>query len=268
MTKKIALYGCGRMGSAMAAGWLGTDRMPQISVYAPRPTLQVRSWLSAGLVTLNAERVPADILVIAVKPQVFDAVSEEILSLIGPDTLVVSVMAAWSVQRLAEKLGTSQIIRALPSTPGSVGKGVTLISADASVSADALEMVRELLLPLGWVEGPMSESDLQIAMTISGSGPAYVFHLVEALAEAGCVNGLSKDLSMRLARRMVIGAGALLAASPDQDAGELREAVTSPRGVTAAALEVLMNVNGFTSLTTEAVKQAVARDQTLARGED
>ena len=256
------------MGAAMATGWLQANPAPTISIYAPRPSPQVQNWLAEGRIALNSAPEPADILVIAVKPQVFGGIVADILPLVAPETLIVSVMAGWSVDKIAEALGTHTIVRALPSTPGSIGKGVTLISAHESVSSERIEAVNELLSPLGWVEGPMSEHDLQIAMTISGSGPAYVFHLVEALTEAGVQNGLDQNLSMRLARQMVIGAGALLEARPDETPGELREAVTSPKGVTAAALQVLMNTNGFTSLSVDAVKAAIARDQALARGED
>ncbi len=252
----------------MAAGWLKSADKPKISVYAPRPTPLVSQWVEQGEVVLNPERKPADILVIAVKPQVFGNILDEARPLCDEGTLVISVMAAWSVDRLAEALGTRRIVRALPSTPGAVGQGVTLMSCDASVSEGELEQVRALLSPLGWVEGPMAEETLQVAMTISGSGPAYVFHLVEALAAGGVANGLEPELAMRLARRGVIGSGALLAGS-DEDAGALREGVTSPKGVTAAALEVFMDDHkGFIPLATKAIAAAVARDQALARGED
>ena len=252
------------MGSAMATGWLSEESQPDISVYAPRSTPLVKAWAEAGEIRLNPARNPADILVIAVKPQVFGQILAEAQPLCGPDTLVISVMAGWSIDRLAVVLATRRIVRALPSTPGAVGKGVTLLSCDPSISPADLDTVRELLAPLGWVDGPMPEETLQVAMTISGSGPAYVFHLVEALAEAGVRNGLEPELAMRLARRGVIGAGALLDGS-SEPAGALREGVTSPNGVTAAALEVFMGEGGFTTLATEAIGKAVARDQALAR---
>ncbi|MAI89166.1 pyrroline-5-carboxylate reductase [Ponticaulis sp.] len=267
MTQKIALLGCGRMGSAMAQGWLNAEDKPQISVYAPRPTPLVSEWAGKGEVVLNPVREPADILVVAVKPQVFGSILDEARPLCDENTLVISVMAAWSVDRLVEALGTRRIVRALPSTPGSVGKGVTLLSCDESVSEQQLGLVNDLLSPLGWVEGPMPEETLQVAMTISGSGPAYIFNMVEALAAAGIANGLEPELAMRLARQGVIGAGALLDGSPEE-ASALREAVTSPKGVTAAALDVFMGEGGLTPLATRAIAAAVARDQALARGED
>ncbi|MAT33667.1 MAG: pyrroline-5-carboxylate reductase [Ponticaulis sp.] len=266
MSHSIALLGCGRMGTAMAEGWLRADPKPDISVFAPRPTPRVAEWTDAGAIRLNPEHAPADILVLAVKPQVFGEIINEARRLCDGQTLVVSVMAGWSIQRMAEVMGTHRIVRALPSTPGSVGKGVTLLSCDQSISEDEIALVRDLLAPLGWVEGPVSEQELQVAMTISGSGPAYVFHLVEALAAAGVSHGLAPEFAMRLARRGVIGAGALLDGS-DEPASALREAVTSPKGVTAAALEVLMDENAFTSLLREAIGQAVARDKELARGD-
>ena len=265
MTISISILGCGRMGSAMVAGWLRADPKPQISVFAPRPTPQVSDWVSKGDVSLNPECAPADILVLAVKPQVFGPLAGETRTLIGSNTLVVSVMAGWSLDQMKDALGTSCIVRALPSTPGSVGRGVTLLSAAPEVSASQLDTVRELVSPLGWVEGPMSEETLQTSMTISGSGPAYVFHLVEAMAAAGVSNGLEPELSSRLARQAVIGAGALLDQSEDS-ATALREAVTSPNGVTAAALGVLMGEPGISSLMKDAIANAVARDKELAGG--
>lgn len=265
MTLSISILGCGRMGSAMVQGWLRADPKPEISVFAPRPTPQVSDWVSKGEVALNPERAPADILVLAVKPQVFGPLAEETRDLIGPETLVVSVMAGWSIDQMADALGTPLIVRALPSTPGAIGKGVTLLSAASDVSDVQLTTVRDLVSPLGWVEGPMSEETLQTAMTISGSGPAYVFHLVEAMAEAGVANGLEPELSSRLARLAVIGAGALLESSEDS-ATALREAVTSPKGVTAAALGVLMGEKGVSSLMKDAIANAVARDKELAGG--
>lgn len=255
------------MGAAMVTGWLKLETPPYITIFAPRPTPQVTQWTEAGQVRLNPSRAPADILLLAVKPQVFGQILEEARPLCGPESLVISVMAGWSIDKLAEALGTENIVRALPSTPGAIGKGVTLLSAAESVDDENIACVRELLQPLGWVQGPMPEADLQVAMTISGSGPAYVFHLVEALAKAGEANGLSAELSLRLARQGVVGAGALLDASEDS-ASALREAVTSPKGVTASALEVFMGEAGFSDLAIKAIAAAVSRDQALARGED
>lgn len=263
MTHSLTLFGCGRMGSALASGWLKAENPPAISIHDPNPGDLLQDWANAGRVALNAAPQPADVLIIAVKPQVFPKVLDEIKAYIGPGTLIVSIMAGVTMDGLADKPGTGRIARAMPNTPGAVGEGVTLIATNSSLSAADISLITKLLSPLGTVEGPMSERDLQIAMTISGCGPAYAFHLVEAMAEAGIAQGLDADLSMRIARQTVIGAGALMQSSSDS-AEALRVGVTSPGGVTAAALEVLMREPGFTSLMKEAVVNALKRDDELS----
>ena len=265
MTRSIALFGAGRMGSALASGWLGSSDPVAISITDPTPGPMVQDWADNGRVRLNESAGPADILVVAVKPQVFPSVLDQIRAQIGPDTLVLSIMAGVPMAGLVTALQTKRIARAMPNTPGAVGQGVTLISLHDSLGADDLEAVTAVLRPLGSVEGPMSERDLQVAMTISGCGPAYAFHLVEAMAAAGVAHGLEAGLAMRIARQTVIGSGGLMTASPDS-AEALRVGVTSPGGVTAAALGVLMGTPGFTSLMTEAVTAALARDAELAGG--
>lgn len=265
MTNSIVLFGCGRMGSALVSGWLKADNPPKISLFDPHPVALVEGWSREGRVALNPAPYLADTLIIAVKPQIFPSVAAQLKAFIGPDTRVLSIMAGFGLSGLEAALGTSRLARAMPNTPGAVGQGVTLISVHDSLNEADIHAIETLLRPLGAVEGPMRERDLQIAMTISGCGPAYTFHLVEAMAEAGIAQGLDPDLSMRIARQTVIGAGVLMAAS-DESAAALRQGVTSPGGVTAAALEKLMGEPGFTSLMKEAVTNALKRDEDLSKG--
>ncbi len=262
-TQQITLIGAGRMGAALAGGWLKAGLGGQIDIVEPRPGEMVQGWADAGQVRLNPPVEAADILVIAVKPQVFGQLADEIAARAGPDTLVLSIMAGVSLATLAVKLGTQNVARAMPNTPGLVGLGVTLLCLPEGADTSVEIQIRALLEPLGMVEGPISEDMLPAATAVSGCGPAYVFLLAEMMARAGVSHGLEPEMAMRLARRTVEGAGALMAAS-DDSAATLRQNVTSPNGVTQAALEVLMRDDAMPSVFVEAVRAAIARDEALA----
>ena len=264
MTSHITLIGAGRMGSALAGGWLQAGQAGQIDIVDPAPAAIVESWVTDGKVNLNPSPVPADVLVVAVKPQLFGDLATNIAQRVGPHTLVLSIMAGVSIATLQAKLATPNVARAMPNTPGLVGKGVTILCAKPDASADDIAAMRALLTPLGAVEGPISEDLLPAATAISGCGPAYGFLLAEVMAAAGQKHGLDPDMAMRLARKTVEGAGALMAAAPE-DAATLRKNVTSPNGVTQAALEVLMSPQAMPSLFDDAVAAAIARDLALSK---
>lgn len=252
------------MGSAMAAGWIKAGLGGDIDIVAPRPSNLVKRWQSDGYVQINPVPKPADVLLVAVKPQVFGNVIEELKQWVGPDTLVLSVMAGVSLATLEAKLGSKNTVRAMPNTPGLIGKGVTLICLKPDAQEGIEAKVRGLLTPLGVVEGPFTEAELPAATAISGCGPAYGFLLAEVMAAAGVSHGLDPEIAARLARRTVEGAGALMEHS-SEDAATLRRNVTSPNGVTQAALEVLMGDDAMPSIFVEAIGAAIARDQALAR---
>lgn len=264
MTTHITLIGAGRMGSALAGGWLNAGLSGQFSIIDPNPADAVKDWVAAGRVQLNPDPQAADVLVVAVKPQVFGDLADEIRTRVGPQTRVLSIMAGVSMATLSAKLGTANVIRAMPNTPGLVGKGVTILCAKADESETAIADMTALLTPLGQVEGPISEAQLPAATAISGCGPAYGFLLAEVMAAAGEKHGLAPDLAMRLARKTVEGAGALMQ-DAEEDAGTLRKNVTSPNGVTQAALEVLMSPDAMPSLFEDAVAAAIARDFALSK---
>jgi pyrroline-5-carboxylate reductase len=261
---RITLFGAGRMGSAMAAGWIKAGLGGGIDIVAPRPSDLVTGWAREGQVRINPVASPADVLLIAVKPQVFGGVVEQLKSWVGPNTLVLSVMAGVSLATLEAKLGSPNVVRAMPNTPGLVGKGVTLICLKPDAGDGVEAQVRGLLTPLGAVEGPFTEAELPVATALSGCGPAYGFLLAEVMAAAGIAHGLDAEMAKRLARKTVEGAGALMEGSPE-DAATLRKNVTSPNGVTQAALEVLMADDAMPSIFVEAVAAAIARDQALAK---
>lgn len=262
MTRSITLIGAGRMGSAMAKGWVAGGDV-RLSVIDPAPGGAMRDWMADKGVALNPDPSAVDILVIAVKPQVFPAALPNITPWIGPDTLVLSVMAGVTLDRLRASLGADRVVRAMPNTPGAIGRGVCLVAPGAGVKAGDYETVAELLSPLGLVEGPIDEDALVTATAVSGCGPAYVFLLAELMAEAGAARGLDPTLSARIARATVEGAAALMAGSEDTPA-ELRQAVTSPGGVTKAALDVLMAEDAAPSLFERAFAAAEARDRELS----
>jgi len=264
MTMQITLIGAGRMGSALAGGWLKAGHSGQIDIIAPNPSPLVKDWIAAGLVRHNPVAEPADVLVIAVKPQVFGALASEIKTRVGPQTLVLSIMAGVSTATLEARLGTPNVARAMPNTPGLVGKGVTILCPKPDATDASISELKALLAPLGDVEGPISEALLPAATAISGCGPAYGFLLAEVMAAAGEKHGLTPDMAMRLARKTVEGAGALMQ-DAEEDAATLRKNVTSPNGVTQAALEVLMSPEAMPSLFEDAVAAAIARDIALSK---
>lgn len=264
MTQTKTLIGAGRMGSALAGGWLKAGQAGAIDIVDPHVSAAVQAWADAGEVRLNPPVAAADILVVAVKPQVFGELAASIAARVGPQTLVLSVMAGVSLATLAAKLGTDQVARAMPNTPGLVGKGVTILCPQPGTSEATLTLLKDLLTPLGAVEGPISEDLLPAATAVSGCGPAYGFLLAELMAAAGAAHGLDSDLAMRLARKTVEGAGALMEAS-SEDAATLRRNVTSPNGVTQAALEVLMSDAAMPSVFRDAIGAAIARDLELSR---
>ena len=173
-------------------------------------------------------------------------------------------MAGVSTATLEARLGTSNVARAMPNTPGLVSKGVTILCPKPGASDAVISELKALLAPLGDVEGPVSEALLPAATAISGCGPAYAFLLAEIMAAAGEKHGLAPDMAMRLARKTVEGAGALMQ-DAKEDAATLRKNVTSPNGVTQAALEVLMSPEAMPSLFEEAVAAAIARDIALSK---
>jgi pyrroline-5-carboxylate reductase len=264
MTQKMTLIGGGRMGSALVGGWFKAGLGGSISIVDPNVSETLQAWANDGQVKLNPSPSGADVLVLAVKPQVFGDLAPSISEWIGPNTQVLSVMAGVSLATLEAKLETSHIARAMPNTPGLIGKGVTILCVKPNTAAHTIEMLERLLSPLGAVEGPIDETLLPAATAVSGCGPAYGFLLAEVMAAAGAAHGLDPQLAMRLARKTVEGAGALMESS-EEDAATLRKNVTSPNGVTQAALEVLMSRDAMPSLFEEAIAAAMARDIALSK---
>lgn len=261
----LVLLGCGKMGSAMLAGWLDQGLAPEaVWVIDPFPS----DWLQAQGVNINQPlpECPA-IVLIAVKPQMMTDALPSLQKLGGGDSVFVSVAAGTPIAAFESALGAdSPIIRAMPNTPAAVGKGITALIGNAVATDDQLDMAQGLLSAVGQTVRLENESQMDAVTGVSGSGPAYVFHLIETLAAAGEAQGLSADLAMKLAKATVAGAGAL-AEQADEDPTQLRVNVTSPNGTTQAALEVLMDdTRGFPPLLKDAVAAATNRSKELSNG--
>ena len=265
----LLLAGAGNMGSALLSGWLKGGLDPaRVIVQDPAPQPHVKRELDARGISVHAQiaslsEPPAAVLV-AVKPQAMDAVMPQLAKLVGGRTLVISIAAGRRMQGLEAHLprGTA-LVRAMPNTPASVGRGISVAVANARVAPAQRETCDQLLSAVGEVAWVDDEGLMDAVTAVSGSGPAYVFHLAECLAEAGVASGLKPELARRLARWTVAGAGELLHRS-DLDAATLRRNVTSPGGTTAAALGVLMSKDGLRELMREAVAAATRRSQELA----
>lgn len=262
----LTLVGAGRMGAAMLDGWLAAGLDPRrTTIVEPQPSDAVRGLCAARGIALNpADTAAAAVLVVAIKPQGFADVAPALDRMIGPDTLVLSILAGKTVADLKHRLGNARaVVRAMPNLPASIGRGATGAVASPEVTEDQRARVDALLAASGLVAWVGSEDDIDAVTALSGSGPAYVFLLVEVLEAAGVAAGLSPAVAARLARATVSGAGALLDAS-DLPAAELRRNVTSPGGTTAAALDVLMRADGMAPLLREAVAAAKRRAGALA----
>jgi pyrroline-5-carboxylate reductase len=203
-------------------------------------------------------------LVLAVKPQTFGDAGPALRPLIGPSTLVVSIMAGTTIAVLDAVCG-GNIVRAMPNTPAAIGRGITVAVAAKGVNEQQRATADALLRATGAVEWIDDEALMDAVTAVSGSGPAYVFLLAEELARAGVAAGLPADLAARLARETVAGSGELLHRSYHLDAATLRQNVTSPGGTTAAALSVLMDEHGLKELMTRAVAAATRRSKELAK---
>ncbi|MCJ8519339.1 pyrroline-5-carboxylate reductase [Pseudorhizobium tarimense] len=262
----ILLVGAGNMGGAMLSGWLKSG-VPgtMVAVLDPSPSeAMLQQMDDAGVRHFSAppEKLSAEAVFLAVKPQVMEAVLPPLKHLVSEQTVVVSVAAGKTLAFLESNLGKMPMVRAMPNTPAMIGRGVTGAFANPRVSEGQRAQVDALLKVSGPVEWVSDESDIDSVTAVSGSGPAYVFYLVECMAEAGRKLGLPADLAMRLARETVAGAGELLYRS-HEPADRLRQNVTSPGGTTAAALSVLMGEDGMQPLFDKAVAEARKRAQEL-----
>ncbi len=263
---QLLLVGAGKMGGAMLEGWLSHGLNPaRVNVLEPQPGKRLQMLERRG-VTLNAKSSgdKAAVIVVAVKPQEAATVMASIKRRGGKTTLVVSIMAGRTLGFLQDFLPAgTPVVRAMPNLPAAIGRGIAVAVGNRHVSTAQRKLAGDLLGACGVVEWVDDEKLLDAVTAVSGSGPAYVFLLAEALTAAAIAAGLPAALAARLARETIAGSGDLLRGSK-LDAATLRKNVTSPGGTTAAALEVLMGPGGLETLLTAAVARAARRSRELA----
>jgi pyrroline-5-carboxylate reductase len=260
----VALIGAGNMGLAMLEGWANEGLAGDaVLIVDPNPSQRLEDLCAAKGFILTAQPAAGaarHAVVLAVKPQLLDAGAASAAPYVGPDSVLVSILAGKRIADISARLPAAKaIVRAMPNTPAAIGRGMTGAFANAENTQTQRALADALLKAAGQVEWVESEALIDSVTAVSASGPAYVFHLVEALAAAGVEAGLPAALAERLARATVEGAGELLHRQPETSAATLRERVTSPGGTTAAALAVLMGEEGLGPLMARAVAAAKKR---------
>jgi pyrroline-5-carboxylate reductase len=264
---RLVLAGCGQMGSAMLRGWLASGAAAQFVVVEPAglpATFAGNASISFHRTVEEVVADPApDAVVFAVKPQIIDDVLPGYRRWAQPRTLFLSIAAGKTIAGLARHLGDAAIVRVMPNTPAAIGRAISVACANPRVSPQQKRLAEALLTAIGESVWVAEEALMDAVTAVSGSGPAYVFLLIETLAAAGEKAGLPPDLALRLARDTVAGSGEL-ARQCSEGPGKLRENVTSPGGTTRAALDVLMAPDGMPKLLERAVAAATARSRELA----
>ena len=261
----ILLLGCGKMGSAMLQGWLAEGLEPnRIWVIEPKPS----NWLKETGAQLN-KKFPVDInlVLIAVKPQVVKTALAQLIEFYNEGTIFLSVAAGVSLATYEGILGSSiPIVRAMPNTPAAIGEGISALIGNDAVNQRSMTLCETLLSAIGQTIRLNNESHMDAVTGLSGSGPAYVFLMIDALTAAGCKQGLPEELAALLAKATVAGAGSMAMQSKDTPE-QLRKDVTSPNGTTQAGLKVLLDESsGLIPLITETVSRAVNRSKELSNG--
>lgn len=260
----LVLVGCGRMGQALVQGWLknGLSEAALVGINPSTPS----NFPGGARHLQSVESLPADMtpaaIVIAVKPNIVDSVLPVLAHFAVQDILIISVAAGVKLERL--EMVFKSAVRAMPNTPSEIGYGITAAVAGRHVSQQHHALATALLGATGsmlWVD---DEALMDTVTAVSGSGPAYIFAMTEAMAAAGRAEGLPDDVALILARQTVIGAARLMAQRQDMDPGTLREQVTSPGGTTAAALAVLRADDGLGALVRRAIGAAARRSRELA----
>lgn len=253
------------MGGALFAGWARRGLAPSVLV-DPSPAAGIARADDVVLPALDA--VPTGFApaaaILAVKPQMADAVMASLGRILQPGAVVLSIMAGRRIAGIGAAIGgNTPVVRAMPNTPAAIGQAITAACAGPGVTHAQRALCDLLLAAIGDVVWVDDEALIDPVTAVSGSGPAYVFLLAELLEQAGIEAGLPADLARLLARKTVSGAGALLASDP-ADAADLRRAVTSPRGTTEAALAVLMSEEAWPRAVRAAVHAAARRAGDLA----
>ncbi len=265
LARPILLVGCGKMGGALLTGWRERGIARNYVVVEPMMPAAVRA--AEVAVYAAPKELPADLapsaIVFAVKPQALDDVAPQYRRFAGTAPFL-SICAGKTIAYFTRQLGPdAAIVRAMPNTPAAIGRGIAVLCANTAATPETRALCGELLAAVGEIAWVEDEGLIDAVTAVSGSGPAYVFLLIECMAAAGREAGLPADLAMQLARATVSGSGELARRAPES-AAQLREAVTSPGGTTRAALDVLMAKDGLEPLMRKAIAAATRRSRELA----
>lgn len=266
----LLLVGCGKMGGAMLAGWLAAGLNPaDVLIQEPNPSPDLANFCAEKGVSLAATqslaRAPA-VIIMAVKPQVMADVFPPMAARAAPHTIILSIAAGKTIASFEQHLpANAAVVRAMPNTPAAIGRGITVLCPNAHVSQIQRDLCERLMSAVGETGWADDENLMDAVTAVSGSGPAYVFLLAEAMAQAGINAGLAPDLATQLARATIAGSGELMRQTPEVPAATHRQNVTSPGGTTAAALAVLMADEGLAALMDRAIAAATARGKALAQ---
>ncbi len=267
---RLALIGAGHMGLALAKSWIKHGLIAKqgwLVIVDPNPSeaaQELAEQLKIVIVpALESEQASLlETLVLAVKPKLIPEVGQTLARILPETTLIISVAAGVTLNRLGEVFGPRPLVRAMPNMPASIGRGATVFVSGPGADKNARDQAQVLLSASGMAEEVSEEKALDAVTAVSGSGPAYVFLLAEALAVAGVAEGLDPELARKLACETVAGAGELLR-QRGCDPAVLRAEVTSPGGTTAAAMDVLMGSGGFAEMMRRAVNSAARRSGQL-----
>ncbi|MCW5771725.1 MAG: pyrroline-5-carboxylate reductase [Rhodospirillaceae bacterium] len=269
----VLLVGCGKMGGALLNGWIEAGRAPHSICIVEPDDVAFANTVASLPDGIGHVKSPHDlsgayrpsVVVLAVKPQIMDEVAPSFRRFAQEGAAILSIAAGRTIDYFQDALGKrAAIVRAMPNTPASIGRGISAAIANAYVTAEHHALCNELLTAVGEVVWVRDEEQMDAVTAVSGSGPAYVFLLAECMAKAGEEAGLPPALAAQLARATVAGAGAMLLVSPEEP-GKLRKNVTSPGGTTEAALKVLMAPDGLAPLLVKAVAAAAKRSHELAQ---
>jgi pyrroline-5-carboxylate reductase len=267
MGKRLAVIGCGNMGSAVVRGLLGVKWTTPGQVVASHPKKERAAAIAKALgiecLTSNLKAAEsADVVLLGVKPLIMPEVLAELRGAVAKGTLVLSMAAGVKTRTIEDALPGVPVVRSMPNLAATVGLGATAISPGAHASKAHVALARQVFEAVGTVE-EVPEKLMDAVTGLSGTGPMYVFHLVEAMADAGVKVGLSRDVASRLAIQTLIGS-AHLARDSHLHSAALKDQVTSPGGTAIAALHVLRR-EGFQAIVMDAVEAATRRAQELGQ---
>jgi len=267
----MTIIGCGKMGASMIHGWLGADLVKRAVILDPHDIndslLSHPDLFHVKLMESlfkNETDHKTDVVILAVKPQIMDIICQQLQPILPDSIPVISIAAGKSITFFQSTLSaTTPIIRTMPNTPAAIGKGMTALCASDNITDNHKAMATSLMNAIGqtvWIE---DEAQMDAITAVSGSGPAYVFYLIETMANAGEKAGLSKEQAIQCARQTIIGAAALAEHDAQTDTATLRQNVTSPGGTTQAALDILMD-GSLQNIMDKAIAAAYKRGQKLA----